>query len=119
MDEWDQNKLEEVVNKKHAAHNSNKTDIVCKYFIDAVENRKYGWFWDCPNGLSCKYRHALPPGYVLKKDRQKEEVVETDVVEEIEEAVRLITFYITKISLHFYTDFYFLEEKIGNSYSYY
>lgn len=23
-------------------------------------------FWQCPNGKECKYRHALPPGYVLK-----------------------------------------------------
>jgi len=85
MDEWDQEKLEDVVRKKHSATNSNKTDIVCKYFLDAVENRKYGWFWECPNGLTCKYRHALPPGYILKKDRVKEEVSTMDVVEEIEE----------------------------------
>ena len=26
-----------------------------------------GRFWQCPNGgKDCKYRHALPPGYVLK-----------------------------------------------------
>jgi len=36
-----------------------------------VENAKYGWFWECPNGEDCIYRHALPPGYVLKKDRKK------------------------------------------------
>ena len=23
-------------------------------------------FWQCPNGKECKYRHALPPGFVLK-----------------------------------------------------
>ena len=23
-------------------------------------------FWQCPNGKECKYKHALPPGYVLK-----------------------------------------------------
>merc|ERR1712137_1408481 len=86
MDDWDQEKLEEVVNKKHSAHNTNKTDIVCKYFLDAVENRKYGWFWECQNGVDCKYRHALPPGYVLKKDRVKEEDTnKVDIVEEIEE----------------------------------
>ena len=38
-----------------------------------MENSKYGWFWDCPNGLKCIYRHALPPGFVLKKDERKEE----------------------------------------------
>ena len=88
MDDWDQDKLEDVVKRKHAAQNTNKTDIVCKYFIDAVENRKYGWFWECPNGVNCKYRHALPPGYVLKRDRVKEEVSTVDIVETIEEEVR-------------------------------
>merc|ERR1712137_170718 len=91
MDDWDQEKLEEVVNKKHSAHNTNKTDIVCKYFLDAVENRKYGWFWECQNGVDCKYRHALPPGYVLKKDRVKEEDTnKVDIVEEIEEERKLL-----------------------------
>lgn len=23
-------------------------------------------FWSCPNGKECKYKHALPPGYILK-----------------------------------------------------
>ncbi|KAE9612280.1 putative transcription factor C3H family [Lupinus albus] len=33
----------------------------------AVERKQYGWFWVCPNGdKNCHYRHALPPGYVLK-----------------------------------------------------
>lgn len=28
------------------------TDIVCKFFIDAIESGRYGWFWECPNGGS-------------------------------------------------------------------
>ena len=45
---------------------------ICKYFLDAVEGNKYGWFWTCPNGgANCMYRHALPPGFVLKKDKKK------------------------------------------------
>lgn len=37
---------------------------------DAVEKRTYGWFWECPNGGDkCQYRHALPEGYVLKRDK--------------------------------------------------
>ena len=41
---------------------------ICKYFLEAVENSKYGWFWTCPaGGDQCNYRHALPAGYVLKK----------------------------------------------------
>jgi len=68
---WDTKKLEEVVNfngKKY--ENANKpTEIVCKYFLEALEKKVYGWFWVCPNGgLKCIYRHALPQGYVLKRD---------------------------------------------------
>ena len=63
MDEWDQDQLEKVVKQKHAAEASNKTDIICKFFLEAVEKKQYGWFWQCPNGgKDCKYRHALPPG---------------------------------------------------------
>ena len=103
MDEWDEEKLDEVIKKKHGSEKSNATDIVsfifqytsrvilplkdstfsnlhctqysiyfqiCKHFLEAVENSKYGWFWNCPiesGGQECKYRHALPVGYVLKK----------------------------------------------------
>jgi hypothetical protein len=74
MDKWDQDKLESVVAKRHNANNLNKpTEIVCKYFLEAIETQKYGWFWQCINGDNCKYRHALPPGYVLKKKETEEE----------------------------------------------
>ena len=49
----------------------NETKNICNHFLKAVEGGKYGWFWNCPNGKECKYRHALPPGYVLKKDRER------------------------------------------------
>ncbi|XP_068246203.1 zinc finger CCCH domain-containing protein 15 [Palaemon carinicauda] len=78
--DWDEEKLAEVVEKKHGKEkNKPTTDIVCKYFLDAVENGKYGWFWDCPNGGNCIYRHALPPGFVLKKDRKKLEKSEEEI----------------------------------------
>ncbi|VDN29419.1 unnamed protein product [Cylicostephanus goldi] len=76
MENWDETKLSEVVNKKHGEANKklNQTTIVCKYFLQAVEENKYGWFWECPNGGDkCIYRHCLPEGYVLKKDRKKME----------------------------------------------
>lgn len=41
--------------------------------MEAVEKSKYGWFWQCPTGEKCIYRHALPPGFVLKKDKKKED----------------------------------------------
>uniref|UniRef100_A0AAR2IJ57 Zinc finger CCCH domain-containing protein 15 n=1 Tax=Pygocentrus nattereri TaxID=42514 RepID=A0AAR2IJ57_PYGNA len=82
MENWDEKKLEEVVNKKHgeAEKKKAKTQIVCKYFLDAIENNKYGWFWVCPGGGdSCMYRHALPVGFVLKKDKKKEENEEEEI----------------------------------------
>ena len=58
-------KLREVVKSKHGNPRTT-TDKVCKYFIEAVENGKYGWFWTCPNGGDqCKYKHSLPPGYTF------------------------------------------------------
>ncbi len=43
MGEWDQEKLEEVVKQKHGAERNRPTDIICKYFLDAVEKKMYGW----------------------------------------------------------------------------
>ncbi|XP_015247873.1 zinc finger CCCH domain-containing protein 15 [Cyprinodon tularosa] len=91
MENWDEKKLEEVVNKKHgeAEKKKAKTQIVCKYFLDAIENNKYGWFWVCPGGGdNCMYRHALPPGFVLKKDKKKEEKEEEISLEELIESER-------------------------------
>ena len=64
IDDWDEEKLRKVVMSKHG-NPKTTTDKVCKYFIQAVEEGKYGWFWTCPNGGDkCMYRHSLPPGYV-------------------------------------------------------
>ena len=72
MSKWDQQKLESVILSKHGNPRTT-TDIVCKYFLEAIETQKYGWFWKCPNGdKECKYRHALPPGFVLKAKAKKD-----------------------------------------------
>jgi len=71
IDTWDTAKLEEVVKQKLKGKLP-PTDIICKHFLDAVENSQYGWFWECPSGESCHYRHCLPPGYVLKTKADKE-----------------------------------------------
>jgi hypothetical protein len=72
MSTWDEEKLREVVSRK--GNPKATTDIVCKHFLQAVETGKYGWFWECPDGGDkCKYRHALPPGFVLKSQKKKEE----------------------------------------------
>ena len=71
MEDWDEEKLRQVVMSKHG-NPKTTTDKVCKFFIEAVENQKYGWFWTCPNGGDkCMYRHSLPPGFVLKTKEQR------------------------------------------------
>ncbi|XP_044751101.1 zinc finger CCCH domain-containing protein 15 homolog [Coccinella septempunctata] len=90
MENWDVDKLKEVIEKKHGK-NSGKmptTDIICKHFIDAVEKSKYGWFWSCPSGENCIYRHALPPGFALKKDKKKDEKKNEITLEELIERER-------------------------------
>lgn len=130
MDKWDQAKLEEVVKSKE--NRSNETKIVsvsypaavscslepflqiCKYFLEALETKKYGWCvalgvrpssslrgsmhccvvrrWVCPNGNDeCQYKHRLPPGYVLKSEAkvQDQDEEEITIEEKIEEEVRL------------------------------
>ncbi|XP_044509811.1 zinc finger CCCH domain-containing protein 11-like isoform X2 [Mangifera indica] len=89
MEDWDQETLEKVVESKKKEYNQNKpTEIVCKYFLEAVEKKQYGWFWVCPNGgKDCHYRHALPPGYVLKSqmkallDEETEKIAVEDEIE--------------------------------------
>ncbi|KAK7278523.1 hypothetical protein RJT34_23553 [Clitoria ternatea] len=72
MEDWDQETLEKV----------------CKYFLGVVKKKQYGWFWDCPNGgKNCHYRHALPPGYVLKSQMKAlldEETEKISIEEEID-----------------------------------
>ncbi|CAK3924949.1 metal ion binding [Lecanosticta acicola] len=71
MEDWDEEKLRSVVMSKHG-NPKTTTDKVCKFFIEAVENQKYGWFWTCPNGGNeCKYKHSLPHGFVLKTKEQR------------------------------------------------
>ncbi|BGP38285.1 Translation machinery-associated protein 46 [Rhodotorula kratochvilovae] len=71
MADWTEEQLREVLSKK--GNPKATTDIVCKHFLEAIEEQKYGYFWLCPNGESCMYRHALPPGFVLKSQRKKED----------------------------------------------
>ncbi|KAL8827736.1 MAG: hypothetical protein Q9170_006897, partial [Blastenia crenularia] len=71
MVDWDEEKLRQVVLSKHG-NPKTTTEKVCKYFVEAVENGKYGWFWQCPNGGDkCMYKHSLPPGFILKTKDQR------------------------------------------------
>lgn len=56
--------------------------------MEAVEKSKYGWFWQCPAGENCIYRHALPPGFVLKKDKKKDEKKSDITLEDLIERER-------------------------------
>ncbi|KAK9816691.1 hypothetical protein WJX72_003761 [[Myrmecia] bisecta] len=88
MEDWDQEQLEKVVAEKHGKEKpSNETTIICKFFLDAVERKQYGWFWVCPNGKDCKYRHALPPGYVLKSQMKELLELEKANAKSIEETI--------------------------------
>lgn len=106
MEDWDDEKLAEVVAKKHGETNGllPKSSIICKFFLEAVELNKYGWFWDCPNGNEkCQYRHALPPGFILKRDKKKMEEQGKDTIslEELvdKERAALVGKDLTKITL--------------------
>ncbi|MCJ1454946.1 hypothetical protein MMC28_005299 [Mycoblastus sanguinarius] len=71
MVDWDEEKLRQVVLSKHG-NPKTTTEIVCKFFVNAVEEGKYGWFWTCPKGGDkCMYKHSLPPGFVLKTKEQR------------------------------------------------
>ena len=56
-----------------------------------MEKKQYGWFWVCPNGnKECHYRHALPPGYILKSQMKallEEEANKLAIEDEIEDQV--------------------------------
>ncbi|XP_076343190.1 zinc finger CCCH domain-containing protein 15-like isoform X2 [Tachypleus tridentatus] len=89
MENWDEAKLKEVVKKKHGKDDkkNSPTNIICKYFLEALENNKYSWFWDCPNGGDkCHYQHTLPPCFVLNKDKKKNQEKKDDIsIEELVE----------------------------------
>ncbi|CAG2123205.1 unnamed protein product, partial [Medioppia subpectinata] len=109
MEDWDEEKLKEVVDKKHGERERKgmpTTDIICKHFIDALETNKYGWFWDCPNGGDkCHYRHCLPPGFVLNKDRKKKDKKDDITIEELVEIERAkLGYHLTKITLQLFLE---------------
>lgn len=88
IDHWDKEKLDEVVDFNDRKYNTeNRCDKLCKHFLEAVEKKLYGWNWVCPNGYNCIYKHCLPEGYVLQRDKKiekLEKVTDDDVIEEID-----------------------------------
>lgn len=60
------------------------TIITCRNFLDAVEKNLYGFNWTCANnGDACQYRHMLPQGYVLNRDKNNQQDDEEDEEEEM------------------------------------
>merc|ERR1719499_734236 len=87
MEEMTQAEVEKAI-KHNMRASDNATEIVCDFFLDALEQHLYGWRWKCPNGPNCKYRHALPPGYRLKMDTGEKEDLVRETLEETLENLR-------------------------------
>lgn len=83
--------IHKIANEKEAKRNAKcQSNIICKFFMDAVIKKIYGWKWECPNGDTCHYKHCLPKGFVIPttKDQMQEEMgVEEymDLEEQIDE----------------------------------
>lgn len=74
--------LEKVIKQKHGNRQA-KTEKICRFFIDAIERSKYGWFWKCPNGEECIYKHSLPEGWKLRDTTNDKKNIDTmeDMIE--------------------------------------
>merc|ERR1711865_1291467 len=46
----DPEELRKAIEKK-AKQMACETHIVCKHFLTAIEAKKYGWFWECPDNM--------------------------------------------------------------------
>jgi len=78
--EFEINKIAEEKEKKRSKLCA--SNIVCKFFLEAVRRKVYGWKWECPNGDECHYKHFLPKGFVIttNKDKMQEEMTIEDYV---------------------------------------
>lgn len=110
FENWDQEKLQEVVGfnqRKYAGEN--RTEKICKHFLDAVEKRQYGWGWQCPSGFDCIFRHCLPEGYELQRDKKVEKVVkqsDDQVIEDIDnQREKMVSKDLTPVTLESFNAF--------------
>ena len=66
MEDWDQDKLEEVIAQKHSTEKNRPTDIICKFFLDAVEKKVYGWCAVESNSRCCSLcPFCWPPHWLM------------------------------------------------------
>lgn len=56
MENWTEEQLREAVSKK--GNLKATTDIVCKHFLEAIEDQKYGYFW-CVHSFSLSLSLSL------------------------------------------------------------
>eukprot|EP01091_Cochliopodium_minus_P000366 TRINITY_DN1034_c0_g2_i1.p1 TRINITY_DN1034_c0_g2~~TRINITY_DN1034_c0_g2_i1.p1 ORF type:complete len:355 (+),score=121.62 TRINITY_DN1034_c0_g2_i1:39-1103(+) len=103
IDKWDDEKLQSVVDSKHKGQVV-KSNKICNYFLDALKEKKYGWFWECPNGADkCHYKHCLPLGYTLKMDgpveEKKDEINIADQLEDERQKLRENSGNLTPVTL--------------------
>ena len=89
---------------------------MCKFFLEALDKGLYGWFWGCPNGEKCIYRHALPPGFVFKKKQDKEEKDVISIEEFLETEVSKRETSLTLIfSFEIFKSIFFVSQQHFNS----
>jgi hypothetical protein len=79
------NKIAEEKEKKRSK--MPQSNIVCKFFLDAVMKKVYGWKWECPNGEDCHYKHYLPKGYILATKEKTQEDMTMDEYYNLEEQI--------------------------------
>ena len=79
------NKIAEEKEKKRSK--VPQSNIVCKFFLDAVMKKVYGWKWECPNGEDCHYKHYLPKGYILSTKEKAQEEMTIDEYYNLEEQI--------------------------------
>lgn len=81
---------------KPSRQRSESVDVVFHHRFPTPYLHRYGWFWECPNGENCMYRHALPPGFKLKaqrkaeQDAEKANIISLEEFIEVEVCVRII-----------------------------
>eukprot|EP01129_Flabellula_baltica_P005930 TRINITY_DN217_c0_g1_i3.p1 TRINITY_DN217_c0_g1~~TRINITY_DN217_c0_g1_i3.p1 ORF type:complete len:265 (-),score=101.29 TRINITY_DN217_c0_g1_i3:110-904(-) len=73
--------------RNNSSFDDDLTKKTCVHYEEAVIEEKLGWFWICPNGGDCQYRHAFPEGYTVEK-KKKVADVDTRTLEEIIEDKR-------------------------------
>ena len=85
-------------------------------FLPVSHFSRFGWFWQCPSGESCQYRHALPPGFVLKSQKKAMEEAEKANTISLEEFLEVeVRYNLYKNNLTIIQDHYVQRHKLGSN----